>query len=306
MSFVLIYFSAFVVYWTVDYYSGKRQRALSFTRACSPPDVSPTDIVTLGRDLDMEDLELHNMLAKRFHYYQWLNEANKKVFRKRLHRFIQAKTFVIKDEEGFREMPVLVCAAAVQLTFGLKDFTLPFYRYIRIFPEEFISHDFMRILAGNVSHNIISVAWNHLLKGFENALDGSNVGLHEMSHALYFQKIEVEKEYAKNFTRRFHVLMEACKKAAHCEQSGVANLYSAYADKHEQEFWAETVELFFERPQDLQTQYPAVYTTMVQLLRQYPLNKSDPRLRQRLSMPFQRIRLLQKSGSNPSQANVLE
>jgi hypothetical protein len=291
MSVVIVYFSAFVVYWVVDYYTGKRLQALSFTRACRPPDVSPTDIVTLGRDMDMEDLELHAMLNKRFHYYQWLNDTNQQIFRKRLHRFIRTKTFLIKDDEGFREMPVLACAAAVQLTFGIKKFTLPFYRYVRIYPTEFVSHDFMRILAGNVSHNTISVAWNHLLQGYQDALDGSNVGLHEMSHALYFQKIEVERNYAKEFSRHFQRLMQACQTASQIEQRGAINLYSAYADKNEQEFWAETVELFFERPQDLQAHYPDVYAATVQLLGQNPLNRESPVVRRKRTLQLRHVSL---------------
>jgi hypothetical protein len=52
--------------------------------------------------------------------------------------------FIIKASEGVREMPVLVSASAVQLTFGLPDFTLSFYRYIRIYPAEFVSEDFTK------------------------------------------------------------------------------------------------------------------------------------------------------------------
>ena len=276
MSVALVYFSAFVVYCAVDYFAGKYRQALCFTRACLPPDVSATDIVTFGRDLDMNDGDLHDMLTRRFHYYQWLNAPNQMAFRHRLHRFLRTKIFLIKDEKGFRDMPVLAGAAAVQLTFGLNDYRLPFYRYIRIYPTEFISHDFLRVLAGNVSHNTISVAWNHLLRGYEDALDGSNVGLHEMSHALYFQKIEVEKNYAKSFARRFEHLMQVCRNASQLEQSGTKNLYSAYADKNEQEFWAETVELFFERPRHLQDHYADVYQAMVHLLGQNPLNREAP------------------------------
>lgn len=80
MSIALVYFAAFVVYWAVDYYAGKRRQVLSFIRACSPPQIASTDIVTVGRDLDMADPELHSMLAKRFHYYQWLNESSKAIF----------------------------------------------------------------------------------------------------------------------------------------------------------------------------------------------------------------------------------
>lgn len=43
---------------------------------------------------------------------------------KRLHKFLVSKTFIIKDDEGFKEMPVLVSAAAVQLTLGLKLYLL--------------------------------------------------------------------------------------------------------------------------------------------------------------------------------------
>ncbi|HEV7329700.1 MAG TPA: zinc-dependent peptidase [Flavisolibacter sp.] len=289
MTAALIYFSAFAVYWLVDYYAGKHRQQLSLTRACTPPAVAATDIVVNGRQLDMEDRELHTMLSKRFHYYQWLNEDNKHLFRARLHRFLKAKIFIIKNEEGFREMPVLVCAAAVQLTFGLREYNLPFYRYIRIYPEEFFSHDYLRILAGNVSQNTISVAWNHLLHGYQDALDGSNVGLHEMSHALYFQKIEVEKKYARVFARRFEHLMTNCSLAAQTELTGAKNLYSSYADKNEQEFWAETVELFFERPQDLQNHYPAVFAAMVQLLRQNPIQKEDPVLRRKIPVRLLRF-----------------
>ncbi|MBB1286358.1 zinc-dependent peptidase [Flavisolibacter sp. BT320] len=289
MSFALVYISAFVVYWAVDYYAGKHRQMLTFLRACQPPDVATTDIVVLGRDLDMEDRELHEMLVKRFHYYHALNEANKALFRKRLHCFIRTKTFLIKDDEGFREMPVLLCAAAVQLGFGLKAYTLPFYRYIRIYPGEFVSHDFLRILAGNVSQNTISVAWNHLLRGYQHALDGSNVGLHEMSHALYFQKMEVEKNYAKSFAKRFRQLEAVCEKAAKTELSGAVNLYSAYADKNSQEFWAETVELFFERPQYLQASYPDVYAAAVQLLQQDPQQKQDPVLPAKIPMRLLRL-----------------
>ena len=52
---------------------------------------------------------------------------------------MQKKIFIIKDDKGLREMPVLISASAVALTFGLKDFRLPFYKYIRIYPEEYVA-----------------------------------------------------------------------------------------------------------------------------------------------------------------------
>jgi len=197
---------------------------------------------------------------------------------------MRRKIFIIKDEQGFREMPVLVSAAAIQLTFGLNNYLLPFYRYIRIFPEEFIREGSFRILVGNVQHNVISVAWNHFLKGYEDPTNGSNVGLHEMSHALYIQKLVIEEGFANTFSDRYRRILEECGTAAEVEKTGLRDLYSSYAEADLQEFWAETVELFFERPADLRQSYPNVYESMKLLLNQEPLVKENPVLLSKLSL----------------------
>ena len=35
-------------------------------------------------------------------------------------------------------MPVLISAAAIQLTFGLKKYLLPNFKFIHIYPKEFL------------------------------------------------------------------------------------------------------------------------------------------------------------------------
>lgn len=186
------------------------------------------------------------------------------------------KYFIIMDEKGFREMPVLASAAAIQLGFGLNDYLLSFYRYIRIFPKEYWSDHSFDLLAGNVQNNIITVAWNQLLHGFDNGTDGSNVGLHEMSHALYVQKMVIDKGFAPGFSKHYDCVMEECNEAAQLEKEGRKDLYTSYADKNLQEFWAETVELFFEKPHELHGHYPDVYEAMKLALNQDPRICENP------------------------------
>lgn len=50
------------------------------------------------------------------------------------------------------------------------------------------------------------------------------------------------------------------------------DFYSAYALTNFQEFWAESVELFFERSAQLQTAYPDLYKTIAAILNQDPLH----------------------------------
>ena len=276
MGFGIFYVSAFIVYWVVDHYAGKRRQHLKLTNICPRPEIHPTDIVVPGGDLAISDTEAHRILSKRFPYYHSLGEEQKRYFVQRLQRFMQQKVFIIKDDEGFKEMPLLASASAIQLTFGLKDYFLPFYKYIRIYPTEYVSDDLLKVLAGNVHGNIITIAWNHLLKGYENGSDGSNTALHEMAHALDIQKMEVEKNYAKRFAKRYRELMTTCEGAFEKEAKGMVNLYSSYADKNLQEFWAESVELFFEKPAELQSLHPAVFEKMVLVLNQNPLRKENP------------------------------
>ncbi len=281
MGIGIFYISAFLVYCVVDYYAGKRRQHLSLSNICPPPSIAATDIVVLGKDLAINNEEADRILSKRFHYYQGLDGKAKAIFLKRLQRFMQQKTFIIKDDEGFREMPVLVSAAAVQLTFGLDSYLLPFYKYIRIHPQEFVSDDFLKVLAGNVYGNIITVAWNHLLHGYKDSYDGSNVGLHEMSHALYIQKMEVEKNYAKSFAKKYNRLLKTCEGAMKVANEGSLLLYSAYATKNLQEFWAESIELFFEKPAELKKHYPQIFSQLSDLLNQNPVNRENPLLFQR-------------------------
>jgi MtfA peptidase len=138
------------------------------------------------------------------------------------------------------------------------------------------------ILAGNVQNNIITVAWNQLLNGLDKA-DGCNVVLHEMSHALYIQKMVMEADYARKFCKNFTHLEKSCALAYKIEINGLKNLYSEYAEINLQEFWAETVEIFFEKPDELYKEHPDVFTAMMVLLNQDPRKLSNPVIRTNLS-----------------------
>ncbi|MGZ5192045.1 MAG: zinc-dependent peptidase [Flavisolibacter sp.] len=266
----------------IRYWHLKFRKQRGYTNLCPNPVIDKTDIVFEGSSINITDEQLHFILFKRHRYYRSLQEVQQKRFLKRLRRLLNNKTFIIKDNKGYKEMPVLVSAAAIQLTFGLNEYLLPFYKYIRIYPEEFVGQHTYLTLAGNVQNNIITVAWNQLLHGLNKA-DGSNVVLHEMSHALYIQKMVIEADYAKTFSNQYLNLESNCATAYNIEIKGIRNLYSDYAETNLQEFWAETVEIFFERPHDLYKEHPDVFDAMTVLLNQDPRKESDPVIKTNLS-----------------------
>ncbi len=228
-------------------------------------------LVYYGKDLNFSELVYRQILSRHFPFYQGLNDANKNVFITRLKKFISQKVFIIHDTSGYREMPVLISATAIQLTFGLQKYLLPNFEYIHIFPEEFVGvYPVLRVLEGNVSGNTINLSWKHFLAGFKTTNNGQNVGLHEMAHAYYYQFFETGQQVDNNFVNAFPAFNNYGNKVFVQERKAGYNLYSDYAFKNFQEFWAESVEIFFEKPQEMKAQYPELYATLCEILNQQP------------------------------------
>jgi Mlc titration factor MtfA (ptsG expression regulator) len=228
-------------------------------------------LVYYGETLDFSDEVLRKVLIKHFSYFARLLPPDQDKFLSRLKKYIKTKIYIIHDVKGYREMPILISAASIQLTFGLSKYLMPHFNIIQIYPQEFIALEPMRILIGNVSGNTINIAWKQFLEGYKNRFDSSNVGLHEMAHALYYQNFETEEYIDKSFKDSFHLFTALGDKIYAKERQRNIGLYSDYAMKNFQEFWAESIELFFENPQRLNSHYPELYHILCDLLCQDPL-----------------------------------
>ncbi len=224
-----------------------------------------------GDQLNFTDKELAAVLNKRFPYYKKLSAAQQKTFIDRAQLFIADKIFKVHDTIAYKEMPILISAAAIQLTLGLKRYLLPNFKFIHVYPEEFLAvAPTIRILEGNVNGHTINLSWKHFLKGYEDGSDGQNVGLHELSHALYYQNFVTEENVDANFRDTFDEFNDYGNKVFQKEALPGNDLYSDYALKNFQEFWAESIEIFFEKPVQLKLLYPRLYDSLVEILNQDP------------------------------------
>lgn len=230
-------------------------------------------LIYRGSELHFSDETLRTVITKHLSYFNNLFAPDKEIFLRRLKEFMRIKIFIIHDKSGFREMPILVSATAIKLSFGLETYLLPHFKFIHIFPAEFIGvSPFLRVLAGNVSGSSIRISWKHFLEGYQYPDDGENVGLHEMAHAYYFQNFETNQNADSNFVTHFSQFNNFGNKVFEQEKSPGNDLYSEYALNNFQEFWAESVELFFERPAQLKATYPDLYESMTAILNQRPPN----------------------------------
>ena len=226
-----------------------------------------------GDELNISKEKMVSILGKRFPYFQSLNPLQKDKFLDRLTAFMKTKAFKTHDIRGFNEMPVLISATAVQFSFGLEEYLLPQFEFIHFYPEEFINTKSPTgFLEGNVSGHSINISWKHFLEGFLYPDDGQNVGLHEIAHAYYYQNFISKENTDKNFITDFAMFNNTANKAFEQEKMPDNDLFTEYALRNPQEFWAECAELFFEKPAALNNTYPKLYSSLKNLLNQDPLN----------------------------------
>lgn len=232
-------------------------------------------LIYKGSDFNFVDDEIIAILEKYSFYYRHLGAEKKQKFLSRLKHFISKKHFIIHDEDGYKEMPILICAAAIQISLGLEEYILPHFSHIHIFPEEFIGiSPTFRFLQGNVSGHCIHLSWKHFLHDIKNISDGENVGLHEMAHAYYYQNFETRENVSREFVNKFEGFNLYGDKILNKELEPGNELYSDYGLRNMYEFWAESIELFFEKPAALKYKYPELYDTIKNILKQDPLEKS--------------------------------
>jgi MtfA peptidase len=227
------------------------------------------------KELTETALFYHTTISLHIHYYNNLPRSSKIRFLKRVHLFKSSKTFHYTNIEAKPDIPVLVSAAAVQLTFGLRSYQLPFFKNIYILPDAYQTKEFNELVIGHVSVKGIYIAWKYFLEGFKNDKDGVNTALHEMAHALRHQnqlkEFGIDKEFHTDFaqyTRQYGpVLIEAILHRR--------SFLRSYAFTNFEEFWAVSVEAFFELPAELKKYLPKVYGALCELLNQDPLAGND-------------------------------
>ena len=171
-------------------------------------------------------------------------EHEKRRFITRVYHFKSAKNFTCHGLEANQEIPVLISAAAVQLTFGLRKYKLTYFENIVVTSDAYSIPDFNAPVIGHVSPKGIYLPWKHFLDGYRNTEDNVNVAIHEMAHALEYENFlsgagtdwefrkDLEKFYAHAGTQFAKVF------------TGKPGYLRNYAYSNMREFWTVTAEAF--------------------------------------------------------------
>ena len=122
-----------------------------------------------------------------------------------------------------------------------------------------------------MDHSGIYLSWDNFLKGIRGLSPNCNVGLHEMGHALTYVNFITQTEVDDHFKKEFRNFSKVARPIYESLQFGVKNVLGDYASTNYQEFWAVSVEVFFENPIRMRHELPELFLAMKQLLRQDPI-----------------------------------
>ena len=208
-------------------------------------------------------------------YFNQLNEQNKQRFLNRVYNFKRSKSFHFHGLGSKEEIMILVSAAAVQLSFGLKNYLLPFFKDIHILADAYEGIDSKEIYIGHVAPTGIYISWKHFVRGFADYTDGVNVALHEMAHALHHENFIKEKGIDWDFRKDFEKLPTVFGPIITQVLVQKKSYLRGYAFTNFQEFWAVSVEYFFENPQGLKDNLPQLYAILCDTLNQDPLRPNE-------------------------------
>jgi Mlc titration factor MtfA (ptsG expression regulator) len=204
-------------------------------------------------------------------YYKSLHKEGRARFLRRVLTFMEFKKWEYIDLEPEERMPLLISAAAIQLTFGLENFLLDYFQTIYIIKDNYRYGLYNVPFEGHVSEDGIYLSWGNFIREFADYSDGQNVGLHEMAHALTYVNFTVHEGRDAGFHDKFKDFSSVARPIFERMQAGETNLLDAYAATNYQEFWAVAVETFFERPTAFRRQLPELYASLCTLLNQDPL-----------------------------------
>lgn len=221
---------------------------------------------------------LYHLVVSRFsRYYNRLSTEEKQKFLFRTFIFHKSKRFHYVDVEEKPEMPILISAAAVQLTFGLEKFSFNYFRDIYVLKDDYHYGFYSRPFQGHVDHTGIYLSWDNFLKGIAGMTPNCNVGLHEMAHALAYVNFITQTEEDKRFKKEFRGFSRVARPIYQSMQQGRKNILGDYAGTNYHEFWAVAVEVFFENPVRFRHELPELYEALTKTLNQDPIANVVPK-----------------------------
>ncbi|MEM7604164.1 MAG: zinc-dependent peptidase [Myxococcota bacterium] len=221
--------------------------------------------------------EIRKLLAERVPYFAGLaHDRDKDFFQRRVQRLLGTLDFEAVGEVNFDlEARVLAVAGAAVIVQGRPAYRFDTQRSVLLYPDRFdddYAHGDGDILGMVHKQGPIVFSRRALESGWSRE-NGSNVSIHEWAHVLDFDDAFADgiPGFATDLARWDEILDDERSKA----EAGRRTALRRYAGTNRAETFATALEVFFERPKDLQRRNRALYDLLAESLNQSPAETFD-------------------------------
>jgi Mlc titration factor MtfA (ptsG expression regulator) len=209
-----------------------------------------------------------------FSYFNELPEESKLRFVKRTHQFKANKKFHFVGLENSEDAAILVSASAIQVTFGLKNYMMSYFKDIYILSDAYTMENEEELYIGHVAPDGIYLSFKHFLYGYSNKNDNVNVAVHEMAHALLYNNFFAQYGTDSHFRLNYERFSSSTGPILADVIANRRSYLRSYAFSNLHEFWAVSAEAFFENPAGLRLHMPELFDAMCRVLNQDPSTAS--------------------------------
>ncbi|MCW3117045.1 MAG: hypothetical protein JWM28_1127 [Chitinophagaceae bacterium] len=214
------------------------------------------------------------VIGSLFTYFNDLPADHKVRFVNRVHHFKNTKKFHFIGLEEKDDISTLVSAAAIQVTFGLKNYLLTYFKDIYVLADAYKMENDNELYIGHVAPEGVYLSWRHFNYGYSNKSDNINVAVHEMSHALLYNNFFAQYGIDSNFRMNYEKFSTTTGPILADVVTKRRSYLRSYAFSNLHEFWAVSVEAFFVNPKGLKENMPELFEALCRVLNQDPSTRN--------------------------------
>ena len=234
---------------------------------------APTPPVSSADEFPVDENMFNNycfVIGSVFTYFNELSHDYKVRFVNRVHHFKNTKKFHYIGLEEKEDINTLVSASAIQVTFGLKNYLLTYFKDIYVLADAYKMENDNELYIGHVAPEGIYLSWKHFNYGYSSKSDNINVAVHEMSHALLYNNFFAQYGIDTNFRMNYEKFSTTTGPILADVVTKRRSYLRSYAFSNLHEFWAVSVEAFFVNPRGLRQNMPELFEALCRVLNQDP------------------------------------
>ena len=208
-------------------------------------------------------------------FYKTLSPEDRKRFNWRVFYFIDSTEIEFRQFKptqlvDYNAARYLIASVATEMSLFLTEDCYDAFNKIIIYPDNYYSPITKKYHKGetNPAAGYIVLSWSNLQTGFADKSDGINLLMHELAHALWLENELFE--YAIFDEEALQLYKAATVRTMREMQDDEQHFLRRYALTNKEEFFAVSVENFFERPQKFKAALPELYSILARLLNQDP------------------------------------